>query len=52
LRDGNVDSFVSNERLWGDIPKKYMTFTRELKTMLLSQTYEKEIDLLLDDVIS
>ena len=47
-----VDNFVRNERLWGDIPSKYVTFTRELKTMLLSQTYEKEIDLLLDDVIS
>ena len=49
LRDGNVDSFVSNERLWGDIPKKYMTFTRELKTLLMSHTYEKEIDLLVED---
>jgi len=46
LRDGRVDDFVSNERLWGDIPKKYITFTRDLKSILLSQTYEKEIDLL------
>jgi len=49
LRDGAVDNFVSNERLWGDIPRKYVTFTRELKSMLLSQTYEKEIDLLVED---
>jgi D-arabinitol 4-dehydrogenase len=46
LRDGHVDEFVSNERLWGDIPKKYITFTRDLKTILLSHTYEKELDLL------
>lgn len=46
LADDAVDAFVSNERLWGDIPKKYITFTRDLKTILLSQTYEKEIDLL------
>ena len=46
LADGAVDAFVSNERLWGDIPKKYITFTRDLKTILLSQTYEKELDLL------
>jgi D-arabinitol 4-dehydrogenase len=49
LADGAVDAFISNERLWGDIPKKYVTFTRDLKTILLSQTYEKEIDLLMDD---
>ena len=49
LGDGAIDNFVSNERLWGDIPRKYVTFTRELKTMLLSQTYEKEIDLLVED---
>jgi D-arabinitol 4-dehydrogenase len=49
LADGAVDAFISNERLWGDIPKKYVTFTRDLKTLLLSQTYEKEIDLLMDD---
>lgn len=48
LRDGAVDQFVSNERLWGDIPKKYITFTRDLKSILLSHTYEKEIDLLGD----
>jgi len=48
LRDGAIDQFVSNERLWGDIPKKYMTFTRDLKSILLSHTYEKEIDLLGD----
>jgi D-arabinitol 4-dehydrogenase len=46
LRDGAVDAFVSNERLWGDIPKKFISFTRDLKTILLSQTYEHEIDLL------
>lgn len=49
LRDGVVDLFVSNERLWGDIPRKYITFTRDLKTILMSQTYEKEIDLLGED---
>ena len=46
LRDGAVDAFVCSERLWGDIPKTYITFTRDLKSLLLSQTYEKEIDLL------
>jgi D-arabinitol 4-dehydrogenase len=48
LRDGAIDQFVSNERLWGDIPKKYISFTRDLKSILLSHTYEKEIDLLGD----
>ena len=46
LEDGNIDAFVTNERLWGDIPKQYITFTRDLKTILMSQTYEKEIDLI------
>ena len=46
LKDGVIDSFVSNERLWGDIPKNHNTFTRDLKTILLSHTYEKEIDLI------
>ena len=49
LRDGALDAFVSNERLWGDIPKKHITFTRDLKSILMSHTYEKEIDLLGDD---
>jgi D-arabinitol 4-dehydrogenase len=49
LHDGAVDAFVSNERLWGDIPKTYITFSRDLKSILLSHTYEKEIDLLIDD---
>jgi len=49
LKDGAVDNFVRNERLWGDIPRKYITFTRDLKTILMSQTYEKEIDLLGED---
>ena len=49
LKDGAVDNFVRNERLWGDIPRKYVTFTRDLKTILMSQTYEKEIDLLGED---
>ena len=49
LRDGSVDAFVSNERLWGDIPKKFISFSRDLKSILLSHTYEKEIDLLTDD---
>jgi len=48
LKDGAIDQFVSNERLWGDVPKKYITFTRDLKSILLSHTYEKEIDLLGD----
>ena len=46
LEDGNIDAFVSNERLWGDIPKNYITFSRDLKTILMSHTYEKEIDLI------
>ena len=50
LKDGAVDNFVRNERLWGDIPSKYVTFTRELKTILMSQTYEREIDLLGEEV--
>lgn len=49
LRDGAVDAFVSNERLWGELPKKYRTFSRDLKSVLLSHTYEKEIDLLTDE---
>ncbi len=49
LKEGAIDQFVSNERLWGDIPKKYITFTRDLKSILLSQTYEREIDLLGED---
>ena len=48
LGEGRVDAFVSNERLWGDIPKTYITFSRDLKKILLSHTYEKEIDLLAD----
>lgn len=48
LREGHVDDFVSNERLWGDIPKLFITFPRDLKTILLSHTFEKEIDLLCD----
>ena len=46
LEDGNIYAFVSNERLWGDIPKNYITFSRDLKTILMSHTYEKEIDLI------
>ena len=49
LKDGALDAFVSNERLWGDIPKKFISFSRDLKSILLSHTYEKEIDLLTDD---
>jgi D-arabinitol 4-dehydrogenase len=49
LRDGVVESFVQSERLWGDLPKTYITFTRDLKSVLLSQTYEKEIDQLVED---
>lgn len=49
LRDGAVETFVQSERLWGDIPKKFITFTRDLKSILLSQTYEKEIDRLVED---
>ena len=48
LGEGHVDAFVSNERLWGDIPKNHITFSRDLKKILLSHTYEKEIDLLVD----
>lgn len=48
LKEGAIDQFVSNERLWGDIPKTYISFTRDLKSILLSQTYEQEIDLLGD----
>lgn len=46
LQDGNVDAFVTNERLWGDIPRTHITFARDLKSILMSNTYEKEIDLL------
>ena len=49
LEDGAVEAFVMSERLWGDIPKTYITFTRDLKSILLSQTYERELDLLVDD---
>jgi D-arabinitol 4-dehydrogenase len=49
IRDGMVDDFTKNERLWSDLPKKYITFSRDLKTILLSHTYEKEIDLLIED---
>jgi D-arabinitol 4-dehydrogenase len=49
LTDGKMDAFVSNERLWGDIPKTYITFSRDLKSILMSQTYEQEIDLLSED---
>jgi hypothetical protein len=45
-----VDDYMqqTGDLRWGDIPKKYMTFTRDLKSILLSHTYEKEIDLLGD----
>lgn len=49
LSDENINDFVSNERLWGDVPKNNITFTRDLKTILMSQTYEKEIDQLVCD---
>lgn len=49
LREGNVDAFVSNERLWGDIPKHFITFSRDLKNILMSHTFEREIDLLVDE---
>src|SRR6056300_1917870 len=49
LKDGAVDTFVNSERLWGDIPKIYITFSRDLKTILISQTYERELDPLVDD---
>jgi len=49
LREDKFDDFVSSERLWGDIPKNHITFSRDLKTLLMSQTYEKEIDILGDD---
>jgi D-arabinitol 4-dehydrogenase len=49
LEDGAIDAFVSNERLWGDIPKTYITFKKDLTSLLLSQTYEQEIDLLSKD---
>ena len=48
LADNKLDAFVTNERLWGDIPKDYITFSRDLKTILMSHTYEKEIDMLVD----
>jgi len=48
LADDKIDAFVTNERLWGDIPKDYITFSRDLKTILMSHTYEKEIDMLSD----
>ena len=46
LKEGKFDDFVTSERLWGDIPKTYITFSRDLKTLLMSHTYEKEIDLI------
>lgn len=46
LQEGNIDAFVSNERLWGDIPRSFVTFSRDLKKLLMSHTFEKEIDLL------
>lgn len=49
LTDGAIDAFVSNERLWGDIPKTYIAFKKDLTSLLLSQTYEQEIDLLSKD---
>jgi len=49
LREDKFDDFVSSERLWGDIPKNHITFSRDLKTLLMSQTYEKEIDILGED---
>ena len=49
LKDGAVEAFVKSERLWGDIPKLHITFTRDLMSILLSQTYERELDLLVDD---
>ena len=46
LADDNIDAFVTNERLWGDLAKTYITFSRDLKSVLMSQTFENEIDLL------
>lgn len=46
LADDKIDSFVTNERLWGDLPKTYITFSRDLKSVIMSQTFENEIDLL------
>ena len=48
LADDKLDAFVTNERLWGDIPKDYITFSRVLKSILMSHTYEQEIDMLAD----
>lgn len=48
LHDNAVDAFVSNEMLWGDVPNTYSTFSKDLKSVLMSHTYEKEIDLLVD----
>ena len=48
LADHKLDAFVTNERLWGDIPKNYITFSRDLKSVLMSHTYEREIDMLAD----
>lgn len=48
LADDKLDAFVTNERLWGDIPKDYITFSRDLKSILMSHTYEREIDMLAD----
>jgi D-arabinitol 4-dehydrogenase len=46
LADDKIDSFVTNERLWGDLAKTYITFSRDLKSVIMSQTFENEIDLL------
>jgi hypothetical protein len=37
------------ERLWGDIPKIFITFSRDLKKILMSGTFESQIDLLVDE---
>jgi D-arabinitol 4-dehydrogenase len=49
LADDKIDAFVTNERLWGDLSKKYITFSRDLKTVLMSHTFENEIDLLANE---
>lgn len=46
IRDGQVEAFMSSERLWGDIPKMYPSFSEHLRTILHSHSFEKEIDLL------
>jgi D-arabinitol 4-dehydrogenase len=34
ITEGAMDAFINSERLWGDLPKVYPNFTRDLKSIL------------------